>query len=281
MRVVQPVGAVGYVGGGEPARSCRRAAAELGIELVVVTPDELIAGFAVVIVGPGCDRQGYTALLQTAGLTLRPNPSTIRVAHDPLAARYVLQESVYDFADFEEIDSGDTEAVQRFARQHGWPVRLRAAHGGTTAPAVHLLRPYTVLDQLWADTIGQLWLLEAHEPTATVVSVAIARRPSGQQVVCSVAANDGWGCRTRRPLPLAASIANRAIATARSIVDGLDATGIVTVQFLRSHDGRLLVDDITYGPEGVPETDAATNHSLYALHLGAILDVPFDSPLDN
>lgn len=268
---------VGYVGGGDQALSYQRAASELGVELVVVDPDQVRSGLTVVIVGPGCDHRSFTTLLQTDKVTLRPSPSTIRVAHDPLAARYELQECVYDFADFEEIDSGDTEAVNRFAHHYGWPVRLRAAHWGITAPAVHLLRPYTRLDPLWAETIGQLWLLEAYEPIATRVSVAIARRPSGQHVICSVAATVARDCRPHQRLPLAASISDRATTTASSIVEGLDAAGIVTVSFLHSHDGRLLVDDITYGPVSTLVTGAATEHSLYALQLGAILDMPFDS----
>jgi len=288
---------VGYVGGGEPARRFQLAAADLGIELVVLTPNppqqpgaavdtsspfdadmlgELIARSAVITLGHGCDHHTYSALLEAAGATLRPNRSTIRVAHDPLAARYVLQDCVFDFAEFEEIDSGDTEAVARFALHHGWPLRLRAARWGATGPAVHLLRPYSVLDEVWADRIGQLWLLEACQPLAPQLAVVIARRPSGHHLVCSLTATIEQDCRPRRTLPIAASIEERAIATATSIVDGLDATGVVTVKFLHSSDGRLLVDDITYGPQPHPMTDGPTDHRLYAAHLRAILDWPGD-----
>ncbi len=288
---------VGYVGGGEPARRFQQAAADLGIDLVVLTPDsaqpsetigeasapfaadtlgELIARSAVIILGNGCDHRTYSALLEATGPTLRPNPATIRVAQDPLAARYVFQDCVFDFAEFEEIDSGDTEAVARFAQHHGWPVRLSAARWGTTEPDVHLLRPYSVLDEVWANSIGQLWLLEACEPLAPQLTVVIARRPSGHQFVCSVVATTAQVCQPRCPSPDAVSIKERALATATSIVDGLDATGIVTVKFLHSHDGRLLVDDVTYGPEAHLAPGAATDQSLYAVHLRAILDWPFD-----
>ena len=295
--MVQPVSPVGYVGGGEPARRFQQAAVDLGIELVVLTPDppqpseaigeasspfaadtlgELIARSAVITLGHGCDHRTYAALIEAGGPTLRPNRSTIRVAHEPLAARYVLQDCMVDFAEFEEIDSGDTEAVVRFAQHHGWPVRLSTARWGTTAPHVHLVRPYSVLDEMWAATIGQLWLLEASEPLAPQLAVVIARRPSGQQIVCSVNATNVKDCQQGRPPPVTASFRERAIETATSIVDELGATGIVTVTFLRSHDGRLLVDDVTYGPEPHPVAGAVTDHSLYAIHLCAILDWPLD-----
>jgi len=291
---------VGYMGEAEPAHRFREAAADLGIELIVLTPDppsppgaaekalkplgadtleELIARSGVVTLGHGCDHSTYAALVGAAGLALRPNPPTIRVAHDPLAARYVLQDCLFDFAEFEEVDSGDTEAVARFAQHHGWPVRLRAARWGTTEPAVHLLRPYSALDHVWgADVSGKLWLLEACEPLAPQLAVVIARRPSGQQLVCSVIETNEQDCRPQRRLPVTTSIATRSTATATAIVDGLDATGIVTVKFLLSSDGRLLVEDITYGPESNPATEPATDQSLYAIHLRAILDWPLDAP---
>ena len=288
---------VGYVGGGESARRFQQAATDLGIDLVVLTPGspqpsetiggasypfavdtlgELIARSSVIILGHGCDHRTYSALLESTGPTLRPNPSTIRVAHDPLAARYVLQDCVYDFAEFEEIDSGDSEGVARFAQHHGWPVRLSAVRWGTTEPKVHLLRPYSVLEEIWANSFGQLWLLEACEPLAPQLTVVIARRPSGDQFVCSVVETTEQDCQTSYPSPNAVSINELALATAASIVGGLDATGIVTVKFLYSHDGRLLVDDVTYGPESHRALDAATRQSLYAVHLRAILDWPFD-----
>ncbi|MEO5901582.1 MAG: ATP-grasp domain-containing protein, partial [Ilumatobacteraceae bacterium] len=193
-----------------------------------------------------------------------------------LAARHMLQNCMVDFAEYEEIESGDTEAVARFARHHGWPVRLSAARWGTTRPDVHLVRPYTALDQVWADAPGRLWLLETHEPLAPQLAVVIARRPSGEQVVCPAIATGERDCQPRRPVPVAASIIDRALTTATSIVGALDATGIVNVTFLHSHDGRLLVDELTYGPEPSPESSAPADHSLHTVHLRAILDWPLD-----
>jgi len=289
---------VGYVGGGEPARRFQQAAADLGVELVVYSPgptlpsgasqeashhlvavtlDELVTRSSLITVGHGCDQHTYSAVVEAAGPSLRPNPSTIRFSHEPLAARYHLQGYGFDVAEFEEIDAGDTAAVTRFARHHGWPVRLRAARWGTTAPTVHLVRPYSALDHVWGDTSGQLWLLDGCEPLVAHLTVVLARRPSGQQFVCAPVATGAQVCQPCQPLPLATSIVDQAIATATSIVDTLEATGIVTVNFLHSHDGRLLVDDLSYGPEPHPLRSAPTDHSVWLLHLRAILDLPIDS----
>jgi 5-(carboxyamino)imidazole ribonucleotide synthase len=296
-----PTAPVGLVGGRASVRSFERAARDLGIELIIFTPDQsgqleeiganaprstvdtlddLVARAAVITVGYGCDHRTFCALMDVAERRLQPNASALHLSHDPLAARYVFQDSGFAVAEFEEVDSGDTDAVERFGRRHGWPVRLRGARWGSAEPAVHLVWPFSALDQAWADSGGQLWLLEAYEPLAPRIAVVIARRPSGQQVVYPVIADTERNCRPPHLLPLAAALEEHAISTAKSIADGLDATGIVTVRFLFGHDGRLLVDDFVCGPEMCPLTDVAAVDSLVAVHLRAILDWHLDRASD-
>ena len=283
---------VGYIGTRESAHRYQQAADDLDIKMValisdppcrvgataeassfaaVESLDELIDRCGVITIDHGCDQGTYARLAQDAGPRLRPNPSTIRLAHDPLAARYALQDCGYDVAEFEEIGSGDAGAVTRFARQHGWPVRLSTARWGTVCPEVHLLRPYSLLDQVWTDS-AQLWMLEACEPSAPQLTVVIARSPSGRHILYPVTATAQHDSQPHRRLPIAESITDHAIATAKSIVDGLDTTGIATVKFLHCRDGRLLVDDFTHGPEADPPFGVPTGNSLYATHLRAILD---------
>ena len=303
MRMVQPMNShpkelVGFVGGRESARKFEQAAWGLGVELIVFTPDwpgetedigeiatsfaadtldDLVARSTMITLGYGCDHRTFCTLMDAAERKLRPNSSTIHLAHDPLAARHVFQDGGFAVAEFEEIDSGDTEAVQRFGRRYGWPVRLRAARWGPARPAVHVVRPYSVLDQAWANSSGQLWLLESYEPMAPRLTVVIARRPSGQEVVYPVIVDTGRDCRQDHQSPDTASLQQRAISTARSIVDVLDATGLVSVRFVYGQDGRLAVDDYAYGPDVYPAAGAATDDSLVAVHLCAILDRRLDS----
>ena len=251
---------------------CQAGATAAASSLIAVDLlDELIDRCGVLTLGQGCDEGTYARLLQDAGPRLRPNPSTIRLAHDPLAARYALQNCGYDLAEFEEVDSGDSGAVVRFARQHGWPVRLSTARWGTVSPDVHLLRPYSLLDQVWTDS-GQLWTLEACEPSAPQLTVVIARSPSGHHIVYPVIATAQHDSQPHRRLPIAESITDQAIATAKSIVDGLGTTGIATVKFLHCRDGRLLVDDFTHGPDAASPFGVPNGNSLYTTHVCAILD---------
>ena len=120
---------------------------------------------------------------------------------------------------------------------------------------------------------GELWLLEACDPLAPQLTVVIARRPSGHYVAYPVIATTQKDFLPHRQLPIAESITDRAIATAKSIVDGLDTSGII-VKFLHCRDGRLLVDDFTYSPEVELLAGVPTGNALYAAHLRAVLDLP-------
>ena len=283
---------VGFVGRRDSARKFEVSAAGLGIDLITYSPDgsgrpegrssgthtldDCVARSKVITVEFGCEHDTYCAAMDVADRKLRPNSSAIHLAHEPLAARYVFRDCGFDVAEFAEVDSGDDEGVQRFARQHGWPVRLRPSHWGLGVPAVHGVRPHSVLDQVWAGSSAQRWLLETWEPLAPQLAVVTARRPSGGQAVLGVIANPAHDCQSRGEMPVSASIRERAVSTTKSIADGLNATGIVTVQFVCSSDGRLLVDGFTYGPAACAAASCVTDDTMITAHLQAILDLDPD-----
>lgn len=283
------VAQVGVVGPVESARTFEAVASSLGIDLITLTPndsgepedfieraqmlDEFVGRAAAVAVEVGCSYDMFCALMDVADRKLRPNSSTIYLAHDPLAARYVFHDCGFGVAEFEEIDAGADGDVQRFARKHGWPVRLRASRWGLERSAVSVVRPYSVLDHVWAGNSAQRWLLETWIPLAPHVTVVLSRRPSGPQAVHAVTSTLQNEDGPRREVLPAGSIRERAIATARSIVDGVDATGIVAVQLVHCPDGRLIVDDLTYGPAACDAVGSLTGYALIAEHLRAILDM--------
>ncbi len=292
-----PAAQVAFVGGGEQARRFQQAAIDLGIDLVVITPYErgtdhggldrprvstagilddllaLTAPNAVVTLGDDSLRHAYLEAAAVAGRTVRPNAATRRVTTDPLAARRLLSECGFDLAPFKEIDARDARAVVRFAQRHGWPVRLSTARREQTSSNVHIVRPFTVLDHVWASSTERRWLIEACEPTAPELTVTVVRRPSGQRIVYPVIATTPDGGAS---LLMDAATETRARSIATAIVDGLDATGVITVALVCSRDGRLVVDDVTQGPflRTVSTFDADT--SLFADHLRGILDMHLD-----
>lgn len=282
---------VGLVGRREVTPKFQVAAAGLGIDLVTYSPtrsaqcgssssgidvpDDFLAQSTIITVEFGCEHDTFWTLMDV-DRKLRPNSSTIHLAHDPLAARYVFRDCGFEVAEFEEVDRGDDERVQHFGRHHGWPVRLRPPCWGLDGPVAHVVQPCSDLEQVWANSRAQRWLLETWAPLAPHLAVAVARRPTGDQNVLGVQATPAHHCRSRAEAPISTSVRERAVSTTRSIVDGLDSTGVVTVHFICGTDGRLLVDGFTYGPTADSTASCAANAPLFDAHLRAIMDRDFD-----
>lgn len=249
----------------------RQAALELGVDLCVVAvpsgvvtssaadqrPDcheslnDLIAFAArcdVVTFEPSALSAAQREILHAAGITLRPGPHAAALADSSATARKVLRECGFDV-----VPNPDCGAVDSPGRQHGNTAAVRRS-----SPAV-----------TW---VGEL-------------SVVIARRPSGFRVVYPIVYPDVHpvvGRIQHNPPPPAATPAStvkRAINAAISITDGIDATGIVTVEFLLDNDDRPLVNSVQFGrrlePQGI--SDPAYS-SQFENHLRAILDWPLRQP---
>jgi 5-(carboxyamino)imidazole ribonucleotide synthase len=77
------------------------------------------------------------------------------------------------------------------------------------------------------------------------------------------------------PARVHGEIAERAIALARSIVDGTDAAGIVATELFLTRDGELLVNELATRPHnsGHATIEAAAT-SQFENHLRAVLDWP-------
>jgi phosphoribosylaminoimidazole carboxylase (NCAIR synthetase) len=109
------------------------------------------------------------------------------------------------------------------------------------------------------------------------LSVVLARRPSGLRTVYPVAESCGrLSCAHAAVAVVPAGVAESAVCTAISIADGIDATGIVTVNFLVGVDRTPLVNNIVLGLHG---TNGPDSTSRLENHLRAILDWPLEATM--
>lgn len=243
----------------------RQAALELGVDLdVLAVPRGEVSSIAAVnrrpdrrdslrdLIGSAaaCDvvtfewsaiSAAHREILHAAGITLRPGLEVAKLADDSATARQVLRECGFDV-----VPIFDTGAIDPPSRQHGNTATVRRSPSAVT------------------------WVGELH--------VVIARRPSGFRVVYPVVATgDGGRLQVDPATPAAtrASTVERAVNAAISITDGIDATGIITVEFLLDDDERPLVNSVLLGPHPKPQpiSDPA-NSSQFENHLRAILDWP-------
>ena len=293
---------VAMIGAGQLARMTYQAAVDLDIDLIVLagsTDDSAVVGGAPYRLGSSsclADIQAVAAgtdvvtfdhelvpgahleRLEQLGYRLRPASPALSLAQDKLKARRVLSESGFPVPAFAPVSSpGD---VARFAEAHGWPVIVKSATGGYDGRGVHLIES---LDQV-AGLFEQgpleksLWLAEEHVDIAAELAILIARSVSGYVALYPAVhtVQEAGICRhLLMPASLPAPVIDQAGRMAKSIADGIDATGVLAVEMFLDTRGELLVNELALRPHNSGHiTIEACETSQFHQHLRAVLDWP-------
>lgn len=297
---------VGCVGAGQLARMTHQAAIGLDIELQVLTPDPgapaVLAGARQVPGRPddlddllalakGCDvvtfdhehaPAAFLSALVDAGHVVRPEPMAKRLAQDKRHARRILEQAGFAVPPFAVVDAGDGPALERFAHEHGWPVVVKAPRGGYDGRGVAVVHRADCSERLEAlpASDGQ-WLLEAMVPIALELAVLVARRPSGwwsAYPVVETVQCEGICRELVMPARIPPEIAERATALAVAVAQGIDATGILAVEFFLTTSGELVVNELAARPHNSGHaTIEASRTSQFENHLRGVLDWPLGS----
>ncbi len=293
---------VAMIGAGQVARMTYQAAVDLDIDVVVLAgsaDDSAVVGGAphrlgssscladIQAVAAGADvvtfdhevvPWAHLERLEQLGYRLRPASPALGLAQDKLKARTVLSESGFPVPAFARVSSpGD---VARFAEAQGWPVIVKSARGGYGGRGVHLIES---LDQAAAlfepgTRENSFWLAEEHVDIAAELAILIARSVSGYVAVYpAIQTVHEAGVRRHLLMPasLPAPVIDKAVRMAKSIADGIDATGVLAVEMFLDTRGRLLVDEIALRPHNSGHvTIEACETSQFHQHLRAVLDWP-------
>ncbi len=296
---------VGMVGGGQLARMTHQAAVDLGISLEILaqsaTDPAVLAGASHMLGAPAsldalrrlADRCDVVTLdheqvpaehldaLQAAGYAVRPRAEALRLAQDKLMARQVLDQAGFAVPPYMPIEGDDADLVQGFAERWGWPVVMKARHGGYDGRGVHVLHDLSALGDLLASTSPSGWVLEAYVPIVCELAVLVARNPSGYTAVYPVVEtrqHDGMCHELVMPARVPDDIADEASRLAKSIADGIDVTGILAVELFLTTAGDLVVNELATRPHNSGHaTIEATVTSQFHNHLRGILDWPLGS----
>ena len=227
-------------------------------------------------------RARHLRRLEEAGFQLRPHAEALAFERDRLYARRQLANlghlsvAVPAFAPATSIAD-----VSRFAAEYGWPVILKARGGEYAAHGVHVLDALADVGLFLPDTPSgsePAWMLEEHLEIAAEFSILVARRPSGYLLSyppIGIHREAGVSHEFVIPAELPAGVAGEATRFAESIIAGLDATGVCTVEFFWTTNGRLLLNKLTLRPHNSGNvTIEACTTTQYHQHLRAILDWP-------
>ncbi|MET0188815.1 MAG: 5-(carboxyamino)imidazole ribonucleotide synthase [Pseudonocardia sediminis] len=294
---------VGMVGGGQLARMTAQAAVALGQTLRVlaaspgdpaarVTPDvvtgdpddvaalrQLARGCSAVTFDHEGVPQASLAVLEAAGVPLRPSPSALEHAQDKLVMRRRLSAMGVPVPAFAPVEGpADVEA---FGAEQGWPVVLKAARGGYDGRGVWFLRepdPELVTSLVEA---GTPLLVEQAVPMRRELAAQVARSPFGQAAVWPVVETvqvDGQCATVLAPAPgLDEDTALAAQSLALRVARELDVTGLLTVELFETDEG-LSVNELAMRPHNSGHwTIEGARTSQFEQHLRAVLDYPLGS----
>lgn len=296
---------VGMVGGGHLARMTHQAAVDLGISLEILaqsaTDPAVLAGAPHRLAPPGsldelrslaerCDvitldhvlvPADHLDVLQAARYAVRPCAEAVRLAQDKLLARRTLDQAGFAVPPYMPAEAGGAAAVQRFADRWGWPIMMKSRHGGYDGRGVHVVHSIGASRDLLASSPPGGWVIEAQVPLACELTVLVARNPSGYTAVYPVVEthqHDGMCRELVMPARVPADIADAATRLAKSIADGIDATGILAVELFLTTAGDLVVNELALRPHNSGHaTIEGTVTSQFHNHLRGILNWPLGS----
>jgi len=287
------------VGGGQLARMTHQAAIALGVELRVLAESRAapaVAAGARLCAGGAADLEALRRLAEASdvvtfdheripcahlealvrgGHVVHPRPEAKALAQDKLRARRTLAGLGFAVPAFAR--AATVAEVKGFAAEHGWPVVLKARHGGYDGRGVHVVADATEAALALAACDGSA-VVEEHVDIATEVAALVARRPSGDLAAYPVVLTvqrDGMCRELLAPAPVDAGVAQRAQALACDVARSTGATGLLAVELFLAHDGTLLVNELALRPHNSGHwTIEGAATSQFEQHLRAVLDWP-------
>lgn len=263
---------LGVVGGGQLARMIGLDAARLGVEVLVLAGerDEGVRGLLPVLDGAHDDPEALRRLadrvdvvtfdhelvpleairaLEADGVVVRPSSTTLAFA-DKLHQRRTFAAAGLPVPPFAEVE--DADGVRAFAAEHGWPVVLKAPHGGYDGRGVAVAADIGGAADMLAASAGRALLVEPMLPLRQELAVVVATGADGSRVTYAPVDSvqvDGM-CREVHAADghLPDDLAAEAVAVAQRIADLVQAVGVMAVELfvVDGPGGRpaLLVNEI-------------------------------------
>ncbi len=299
------------VGAGQLARMTAQAAIPLGIGFRVLAETSRDSAAQVcgdIVVGDyrklsdlrtftqGCDvvtfdhehvPAAHLHELATQGVRLAPSPEALRFAQDKVAMRERLDAAglpVPEWSVWRARHDGHAVLLD-FAERVGWPLVIKAPHGGYDGRGVWVVDSADEAAEVVAGTslADEGALLEAFVPFRRELAALVARSSHGQAVAYPVVETvqlDGICREVVAPAPmLSDEQATRAQQIALDIAGLLDVVGVLAVEMFEGADGQILVNELAMRPHnsGHWTIDGAVT-SQFEQHLRAVLDLPLGSP---
>lgn len=268
MTALPPGSTIGILGGGQLGRMMALAAAELGFDVHILSPEQdavagrvaartIVAAYedeaALAAFAAGVDVVTFefenvpartAELLAASGKPVRPGPRALAVAQDRLIEKTAFRDLGIGTAPFAAVNSeADLAAALRTI---GAPAILKTRRLGYDGKGQVRIKDAREAAAAFAEIASAPAILEAMMAFEREVSVVAARGLDGAFAaydLCENTHRDGILDRTRVPARASEALAQRAIGAAKALMESLGYVGVLAVEFFAMPNGDLLANE--------------------------------------
>ncbi len=301
--IARPGDAIGILGGGQLGRMLAMAAAEMGLDVHIFTPEAdspaarvskrtWVAGwsdeaalkeFADSIAVATLEFENVPVaaadLIEAEGKPIRPNGRTLARAQDRLAEKTFFREIGIEPAPFERVDGPDD--IQKALDRLGGNGVLKSRFSGYDGKGQVRLKGQAPASA-WADAGAGPSLIEAWIEHDREISVVAARSASGEFVAFDPPENDHSGGILRRsafPSTAPKPVLEEAVRLTRKLADALDYVGVLALELFLTRDGRLLANEFAPRVHNSGHwTQDACATGQFEQHIRAVCGWPLGDP---
>ena len=304
---LKPGDTIGIVGGGQLGRMLVMAAARLGLQCRVFSPDpdspafdvvmnatcaeyadvealELFAGDVDVITYEFENVPAASVMILAARRPVLPNRKILETTQDRLAEKDFVRQLDIGTADYADVSS--TASLRAAIAKIGLPAVLKTRRFGYDGKGQAIIREGDDPDRIWEDLGTKSAILEAFIPFEREISVIAARNAEGQVECFDVTENehaDHILKTSRVPAAISDALAAQARGIAEKIATALNYVGVLAVElFVVAGHGEtnILVNEIAprVHNSGHWTLDGASI-SQFEQHIRAIAGWPLGKPV--
>lgn len=293
---------VGIIGGGQLAWMMADAAAKLGLDLIVQTPevtDPAVAIATETILAPVADAEATAHLatrshvitfenefvdlpaltkLAQQGVCFRPALTALEPLLDKYHQRSYLKQLGLPTPNFAAVTIAE---VQAMATPH-YPLVLKTRRHGYDGQGTFIVKTATDLEPLVSRLADVPLILEEFVPFERELAVMAARFTDGTIVVYPVVETEQKNqvChRVFAPAAVDETVVSLVTAIAQSLLTNLQVVGIFGIELFLTQTGQVLVNEIA------PRTHNSGHYTLDACEtsqfeqqLRAVCELPLGSP---
>ena len=304
MTALPPGSTIGILGGGQLGRMLAGAAAKLGYDVCVLTPEiDSPAGRVAthIVNGDYTDEAALSELMKLSdvityefenvpvesaqflvdrGAIVRPGAKSLEMAQDRLTEKRFLKSIGIQTVDIAEINSpGEIDAAIKLMNGAGILKRRRDGYDGKGQARLEAGDDY---EEAWKALGEAPCILEAMAPFEREISGIVARSVDGQVAAFEPSENNHVNGILRSsvvPAEISDDVRKRAIAGATALAAALDHVGVLALEYFVLPDGDLLANE--YAPRVHNSghwTPEACETGQFEQHIRAVAGLPLGAP---